>query len=94
MVSTVTGAAMIGTMCFLRANYAQHGGSVSGGGLISAFLLSYRAPVLTRESARCMCPGDGTPVACVARREDKLCLVARLPTFPGAGPIRHPDALE
>jgi len=37
------GAAMIGTMYFLRANCAQHGGSASGGGLIRASLLSYRA---------------------------------------------------
>ena len=43
MVSPVTGAAMIGTMYFLRANCAQHGGRASGGGLISASLLSYRA---------------------------------------------------
>jgi len=46
MVSPVMGAAMIGTMYFLRANCAQHGGSASGGGLISASLLSYRALVL------------------------------------------------
>jgi len=38
-VSPVMGAAMIGTMYFLRANCAQHGGSASGGGLISASLL-------------------------------------------------------
>jgi len=37
------GAAMIGTMYFLRVNCAQHGGKASGGGLISASLLSYRA---------------------------------------------------
>jgi len=43
MVSTVMGAAMISTMYFLRANCAQHGGSASGGGLISASLLSYWA---------------------------------------------------
>jgi len=43
MVSPVMGAAMIGTMYFLRASCAQHGGSASGGGLISASLLSYRA---------------------------------------------------
>jgi len=43
MVSPVMGAAMIGTMYFLRANCAHHGGSASGGGLISASLLSYRA---------------------------------------------------
>jgi len=43
MVSPVMGAAMIGTMYFLWANCAQHGGSASGGGLISASLLSYRA---------------------------------------------------
>ena len=36
MVSPAMGAAMIGTMYFLRANCAQHGGSASGGGLISA----------------------------------------------------------
>jgi len=39
MVSPATGAAMIGTMYFLRANCAQHGGKASGGGLISASLL-------------------------------------------------------
>jgi len=40
MVSPVMGAAMIGTMYFLRANCAQHGGCASGGGLISASLLT------------------------------------------------------
>jgi len=49
MVSPVMGAAMIGTMYFLRANCAQHGGSASGGGLISASLLSYRALVKTTD---------------------------------------------
>jgi len=39
MVSPAMGAAMIGTMYFLRANCAQHGGKASGGGLISASLL-------------------------------------------------------
>jgi len=48
MVSPVMGAAMIGTMYFLRANCAQYGGSASGGGLISAPLLSYRALVVGR----------------------------------------------
>jgi len=43
MVSPVIRAAMIGTIYFLRANCAQHGGKASGGGLISASLLSYRA---------------------------------------------------
>ena len=38
--------------------------------------------------ARCMYSGDGTPAA---RRGQN---VARLPTFPGSGPIRRPDALE
>ena len=28
------------------------------------------------------------------RGGDKMCPVARLPTFPGSGPIRRPDALE
>jgi len=46
MVSPAMGVAMIGTMYFLRANCAQHGGSASGGGLISASLLSYRALVV------------------------------------------------
>jgi len=50
MVSPVMGAAIIGTMYFLRANCAQHGGSVSGGGLISASLLSYRALFFTTYS--------------------------------------------
>jgi len=36
-------SAMMGTMYFLRANCAQHGGSASGEGLISASLLSYGA---------------------------------------------------
>jgi len=39
MVSSAMGAAMVGTMFFLRANCAQHGGGASGGGLISASLL-------------------------------------------------------
>ena len=39
MVSPAMGAAMIGPMYFLRANCAKHGGSASGGGLISASLL-------------------------------------------------------
>jgi len=43
MVPPPMGAAMIGTMYFLRANCAQHGESASGKGLISASLLSYRA---------------------------------------------------
>jgi len=47
MVSPVMGAAMIGTMYFLRANCAKHGGSASGGSLISASLLSYRALLLS-----------------------------------------------
>ena len=41
MVSPAMGAAMMSTMCFLRANCAQHGGGASGGGLICASLLSY-----------------------------------------------------
>jgi len=47
-------------------------------------------------SPRCTYSGDGTPAACAARRGDKMCPVARLPTFPGSGPtrIRRPDALE
>jgi len=39
MVSPAMGAAMIGTVYFLRAICAQHGGKASGGGLISASLL-------------------------------------------------------
>jgi len=39
MVSPAMGAAMIGTLYFLRANCAQHGGKASGGRLISASLL-------------------------------------------------------
>jgi len=40
---------------------------------------------------RCMYSGDDTPAA---RRGQNMCPVARLPTFPGSGPIRRPDALE
>jgi len=40
---------MTGTMYFLLANCAQHGGGASGGDLISASLLSYR--VLRRTSS-------------------------------------------
>jgi len=36
---------MIGTMYFLRANCAQHGGSASGGGLISASLLKLQGSI-------------------------------------------------
>jgi len=43
MVSPAMGAAMMDTMYFLRANCVQHGGCTIGGGLISAFLLIYRA---------------------------------------------------
>jgi len=43
MVSPVMEASMMGTMYFLRVNCAQHGGGTIGGGLISAFLPSYRA---------------------------------------------------
>jgi len=44
MVSPAMEAAMMGTMYFLRANCAQHGGDAGGGGLISASLLvGYRA---------------------------------------------------
>jgi len=57
MVSPVMGAAMIGRMYFLRANCAQHGGSASGGGLISASLLSYRA--LGQATQRCGSGGEG-----------------------------------
>jgi len=41
-----------------------------------------------------MYSGDRTPAACAARRGDKICPVARLPTFPDSGPIRGRDALE
>jgi len=41
MVSPAMGAAMMGTVYFLRANRAQHGGGASGGGFISVSLLSY-----------------------------------------------------
>jgi len=34
MVSLAMGAAMMGTIYFLWARYAQHGGSASGGGLV------------------------------------------------------------
>jgi len=43
MVPPSLGAAMMGTMYFLRASSAQHGGGASGGGLISASLLCYWA---------------------------------------------------
>ena len=43
MVSPAMGAAMMGTMYFLRVNCAQHGGGCQGRGLIYASLLSYRA---------------------------------------------------
>ena len=43
MVSPAMGAAMMGSMYFLRANCAQQGGSASEGGLICATLLSYIA---------------------------------------------------
>ena len=46
MVPAVIGAAMIGTMYFLRANCAQHGGSASGGGSISASLLKLQGSTL------------------------------------------------
>jgi len=38
MVSPALGAAMMGTMSFLRANCAQHDGGANGGGLISTSL--------------------------------------------------------
>jgi len=60
MVSPTMGAAMIGTMYFLRANCAQHGGSASGGGLISASLLKLQGS--TRNEAEALlihsCPGN------------------------------------
>jgi len=45
MLSPAMGAAMMGTMYFLRANCTQHGGGNSGGGMICASVLSYRALV-------------------------------------------------
>jgi len=54
MVSPDMGAAMIGTMYFLRANCAQHGGSASGGGLISASLLKLQGSTLTQVSTLCL----------------------------------------
>ena len=45
MVSPEMGAAMIGTLYFLRADCAQHGGSASGGGLISASLLKLQGSI-------------------------------------------------
>ena len=47
MVSPAMGAAMIGTMYFLRANCAQHGGKASGGALISASLLKLQGSTVT-----------------------------------------------
>jgi len=48
MVSPAMGAAMIGTyLYFLRANCAQHGGSASGGGLISASQLKLQGSSVT-----------------------------------------------
>jgi len=46
MVSPAMEAAVIGTMYFLRAYCAQHGGSASVEGLISASLRSCRALVV------------------------------------------------
>ena len=48
MVSLAMGAAMMGTMYFLWARCAQHGGSASGGGLVCVSLRSYRALLQTR----------------------------------------------
>ena len=52
MVSPAMGAAMIGTMYFLRANCAQHGGSASGGGLISASLLKLQGSIQNQSALR------------------------------------------
>jgi len=46
MVSLSMGAAMMGTMYFLWAICAQHGGGANGGGLICVSRQSYRALVL------------------------------------------------
>ena len=45
MVSPAMGAAMIGTIYFLRVNCAQHGESASGGDLISASLLKLQGSI-------------------------------------------------
>jgi len=42
MMSLAMGAAMMGTMYFLWARCAQHGGSASGWGLVCVSLRSYR----------------------------------------------------
>ena len=52
MVSPAMGATIIGTMYFLRANCAQHGGSASGGGLISASLLKLQGSTLVQSPSR------------------------------------------
>jgi len=43
---------MMGTMYFLWARCAQHGGSASGGGLVCVSLLSYRALVIRSLASR------------------------------------------
>jgi len=45
MVSLAMGAAMMGTMYFLWARCAQHGGKASGGVVVCVSLRSYRALV-------------------------------------------------
>jgi len=58
MVSPAMEAAMIGTMYLLRANCAQHGGSASSGGLISAYLLKLQGSNFNQE--RKICSGSNT----------------------------------
>jgi len=52
MVFPAMGAAVMGTMYFLGANCAQHGGGTSGGGLICTSLQSYRALLFRRVRAQ------------------------------------------
>ena len=57
MVSLAMGAAMMGTVYFLWARCAQHGGSVSGGGLVCVSLRSYRA-LMEKCYLSVFCPDD------------------------------------
>jgi len=53
MVSPAMGAAMMGTMYFLWAGCAQHGGKAGGGGLVCVSLRSYRALATANVSCGC-----------------------------------------